>query len=289
MKPHLPLHALQAFAAVMRTGGMGRAAAELHVTHGAVSRQVARLQALIGRPLFDGPRNARRPTAEAERLWREIEPAFAMLEAAMTAHAPQGRRVRVSCLSTLATRWLIPRLPGFSAQWPDIGVEISESYAPLDRSLEGADVAIRMQAAGEAAPSGLLATPFMANAIGLIVAPGLEDWSNRPRLVSRSHPRAWEDWAARSDQPLPAGRPIAFDHQQTMIEAAIAGLGAAIAQSALVETDISEGRLIAPFGFHPDHAAFTAFTRTGDAPLAVKRLVEWLVGEGAVRTRRSAP
>ena len=95
MKPHLPLHALQAFAAVMRAGSMGRAAAELHVTHGAVSRQVARLQTLIGRPLFEGPRNARRPTAEAERLWRSgaaMDEKLAMVERALAALAGGKRR-----------------------------------------------------------------------------------------------------------------------------------------------------------------------------------------------------
>ena len=280
MKPHLPLHALQAFAAVMRAGSMGRAAAELHVTHGAVSRQVARLQTLIGRPLFEGPRNARRPTAEAERLWREIEPAFAILDGAMNAHAPRGRKVRVSCLSTVATRWLIPRLPRFAALWPDIVVELSESYAALDLSLEGADVAIRMSGAGASTPSGLVATSFMANAVGLIVAPGLNDWTGRARLVSRSHPSAWEDWSVRVGHAPPTDRPIAFDHQQTMLEAAIAGLGSAIALAALVEADIAEGRLVAPFGFVEDGATYAAFTRAGEAPLAVRRFVAWLVDEG---------
>ncbi len=104
----LPLKALQAFEAAMRLGGVGRAAERLGVTHGAVSRQIGQLQTLPGQPLFEGPRNARRPTAEAERLWAEIAPAFAALETAVSGRRPARRRVRVSCVSTLAARWLIP-------------------------------------------------------------------------------------------------------------------------------------------------------------------------------------
>ena len=75
--PALPLKALQAFEATMRLGGMGRAAERLGVTHGAVSRQIGLLQRTLGHALFEGPRNARRPTAEAEQLWNDIAPAFA--------------------------------------------------------------------------------------------------------------------------------------------------------------------------------------------------------------------
>lgn len=113
--PALPLKALQAFEATMRLGGVSRAAERLGVTHGAVSRQIGLLQRTLGHPLFEGPRNARRPTHEAERLWKEIAPAFAALEQAVAVRARAGRRVRVSCLSTLAARWLIPRLPEFAA------------------------------------------------------------------------------------------------------------------------------------------------------------------------------
>ena len=275
--PALPLKALQAFEATMRLGGMGRAAERLGVTHGAVSRQIGLLQRTLGHALFEGPRNARRPTAEAERLWREIAPAFAALEQAVAGRARAGRRVRVSCLSTLAARWLIPRLPAFAAANPGVVVELTESYAALDRTLGGADLAIRMLAADAPCPDGVEATPFMANSIGVVVVPG---GAPDVRLLSRSHLSAWADWTARTGQAAPAGGPVEFDHQQTMIEAALAGLGAAVSQRPLVEADLAAGRLVAPHGFVSDGAAFAAFHRGGETSPSARRLLAWLVEQG---------
>lgn len=280
MADPLPLKALQAFEATMRLGGVGRAAERLGVTHGAVSRQIGQLQAVLGQSLFEGPRNARRPTAEAERLWAEIAPAFAALETAVSGRRPARRRVRVSCVSTLAARWLIPRLPDFAAQAPDVAVELTESYAPLDRTLGGADLAIRMLAAGAKVPEGLTATPFMDNAFGLVVAAALAGTDAPRRLVSRSHPSAWTDWATRSGVPVPASPLVEFDHQQTMIEAAVAGLGAAVTQSALVEGDLAAGRLAAPHGFVADGACYAVFGRAAGVSAGARRFIAWLGTQG---------
>ena len=261
----------------MRLGGMGRAAERLGVTHGAVSRQIGRLQQTLGHALFEGPRNARRPTAEADRLWREIAPAFAALEQAVAGRGRAGKRVRVSCLSTLAARWLIPRLPAFAAAAPGVEVELTESYAPLDRSLGGADLAIRMLAPGQSCPDGVEATPFMDNALGVVVAPG---GAPPVRLAARSHPSAWANWTALTGHAAPEGGPIEFDHQQTMIEAAAAGLGLAVAQRPLVEADLAAGRLTAPHGFVSDGAVFAAFHRRGETGPATRRLLAWLAEQG---------
>ena len=281
----LPLKALHAFDAVMRLGGVGRAAERLGVTHGAVSRQIGLLQRSLGQPLFEGPRNARRPTVEAERLWGEIAPAFAALEAAVAQRGGGRRRVRVSCLSTLAARWLIPRLPDFAATAPEATIELTESYAPLDRTLGGADLAIRMWTPGAAVPEGLEAVAFMDNAIGLVVAPARGAGTRGARLVSRSHPGAWVNWSALSGQAVPPGGVVEFDHQQTMIEATVAGLGAAVAQRPLVEADIAAGRLVAPHGFVADGAVFAAFCRTNDLNPAARRFLDWLCAQGRSRAR----
>ena len=278
MTPHLPLKALQAFDAVMRTGSMSHAGEILGVTHSAVSRQVRALEDRLGLVLFAGPRNARRPTPDAERLWDEIRPAFDGLTAAVTARSTSSAPVRVSCLSTLAGRWLIPRL----ATWdhgPDI--QLSESYANLDRSLEGADLAIRMLPRKAEAPSGLTATAFMTNRSGPVVAPGVDPTQARP-LISRSHPQAIGDWTRRSDLPLGAASPpLIFDHQQSMIEACLAGLGVCVTQLPLVAADLAAARLVAPHGFDSDGAAFAVFHRTGGLAMSARRFIAWLVEQGA--------
>lgn len=283
----LPLKAMHAFDLVMRLGGIGRAAERLGVTHGAVSRQIGHLQTTLGLRLFQGPRNARRPTPEAEGLWAEIGPAFAQLEAAAHARMGSQKRLRVSCLSTLAARWLIPRLPGFAAAHPEIVVELSESYAAPARALDGADLAIRMLAEEARVPAGLTAIPFMDNAFGLVVAPHRAEDADR-RLVSRSHPGAWRDWAALSGQAVPDLPPVEFDHQQTMIQAAVAGLGVAVTQKALVEADLAEGRLTAPGGFVRDGAAYAVFHRSDEAGATARTFIAWLCGQDRMAPSDSA-
>lgn len=156
-------------------------------------------------------------------------------------------------------------------------MELTESYAALDRTLGGADVAIRMLAADAPCPEGLEATPYMANMIGMVIAPaGAPD----VRLLSRSHPSAWADWNALTGRAAPVGGPIEFDHQQTMIEATLAGLGAAVSQRPLVEADLAAGRLSAPHGFVSDGASFAAFHRRGEAGASARRLIEWLTDQG---------
>jgi LysR family transcriptional regulator, glycine cleavage system transcriptional activator len=282
--PAAPLRALRTFELVMRLGGVGRAAERLGVTHGAVSRQISQLQSYLGQTLFEGPRNARRPTAEAERLWREVAPTFAELEASMERRRGGGWRLRVSCLSTLAARWLIPRLPDFAAIAPELTIELTESYAALDRTLGGADLAIRMWLPDAPVPEGLDVLGFMDNAIGLVVAPARATALPEARLVSRSHPTSWTSWSLLSGQLVPTGGVIEFDHQQTMIEAAVAGLGAAVAQRPLVAADLHAGRLVAPYGFVADGAVFAVFSRTQDRTTAARRFLDWLGAQGAART-----
>lgn len=195
-RPVLPLTALRAFEATMRLGRMGAAAAELGVTHGAISRQIAVLQALLGARLFEGPRNARRPTPEAVALDAEIAPAFAMLADAVRRRTAGVGRVRLSCFSTLTARWLIPRLPRLAVAAPGVHLDLSESYAPPDRALDGGGLAIRMLVPGQT-PPGLVARPFMANPVGVVATPGVNALDLR-RLASRSHPSAWDDWSART-------------------------------------------------------------------------------------------
>lgn len=200
----LPLTALRAFDAVARRGGVGRAAEALGVTHGAISRQVGLLEARLGLPLLEGPRNARRLTGDGRRLAAEIAPAFARLEAAMETRVARPRPLVASCLSTLATRWLIPRLSALSGE-AGTAVELRESYASLTSEIEGCDLAIRMLSPDDVVPKGLIATPFMANEAGLVLAPGLA----RParRLLSRDPtPRPGQDGSARRRAGRTPGR-----------------------------------------------------------------------------------
>lgn len=138
-----------------------------------------------------------------------------------------------------------------------------------------------MLAAGAEPPPGLAAHRFMDNEIGPVLAPGLEAARAR-HLISRSHPSAIDDWTARTGHPLgDTCQPMLFDHQQTMIEACLAGLGVCVTQRPLIATDLASGRLIAPQGFTTDGAAFAVFHRTGQPNAQARRFLAWLSDQGA--------
>ena len=285
---HLPsFAALRAFEAFARRGRMSLAADELCVTHGAVSRQVRALQDWLGLVLVDGPKTDLRLTPAGHQLAEVLEQAFDDIEAGL----PRPRRetqavLRVSCLGTFAMRWLIPRLPRFYRDHPQIAVEIGESHAPVDFRSGGYDAAIRMQpVAGPAAPG---VTAFLADHQGPVLAPAL--WTGGsdiaaldtlPRLHTRTYPAGWPEWEARMGRP-PATETggTVFDHTFYMLAAASAGLGVAIGGWSLVQDDIADGQLLAPLGLIDTGLAYVYIRPPGRRDPAAQAFGNWLVEEG---------
>src|SRR3569832_929407 len=126
-RSQLPLTALRAFEAFARHGKMSLAADELCVTHGAVSRQVRSLEQLVGARLTQGPRNNLQLTDAGLKLARSLGAAFDEIERSfLELRASGDKEIHVSCVGTLAMKWLIPRLPAFhggALPQPDGGVE----------------------------------------------------------------------------------------------------------------------------------------------------------------------
>lgn len=286
-RPLPSLTGLRAFEAFARLGSMTAAAGELCVTHGAVSRQVHALEARLGVSLLDGPRHELRLTDAGRTLAQALTPAFAMIAAALPGASPAQELV-VSCLGTLAMKWLIPRLPAFHAMHPGVHVRIVESNAPVDFSRGGLHAAIRIEHGP--APEGVRVTPFMAHYHGPVLSPAL--WAEvggdlagmlaLPRLHSETFREAWANWAANAGAALPpAVTEREFEHNSYMLEAAAAGLGVAISPWAFAAADLELGRLVAPFGFEPisDRYVFLR-PKLADNPIA-EAFGAWLKAEGA--------
>jgi DNA-binding transcriptional LysR family regulator len=279
------LSALTAFEAFARHGRMTRAADELCVTHGAVSRQIKALEAQLGVTLIDGPRHALKLTPAGLTLAQGLTAAFGAIREALpaTAKGAEGRPLRLSCNGTFAMRWLIPRLHAFVERHPAIKVEIAESFAPVDFSDGAYDAAIRLTE--RETPDDQVETVLMRHAFGPVCAPGTGPVEPQARIVSRTHPPAWAEWSEASGIDLgPGAGPREFDHMFYMLEAAAAGLGVAVGSWPLVEQDIERGRLIAPLGFVPGRGRIGLFLpRRGQHP-GVAALRDWLVEEAAKLT-----
>lgn len=281
-----PLSALRAFEAFARRGRMTLAADELCVTHGAVSRQIRSLETAIGLDLTEGPRHRLKLTEAGQRLAAALSGAFDQVEHALAdLRTATHDELHLSCVGTLAIRWLIPRLSAFHARHPTVRVRVTESYAPVDFARERFDAAIRV---AETAPVvGAEAVAFLENFHGPVVAPDLvgdgpTGIEGLTRLTTGTRQTAWAEWESHSGISLPTPPDTQeFEHIFYTLEAAAAGLGVGLSPWVYVAGDVAAGRLAAPLGFASTPSRFWFLTPAGVAKPAVAAFRSWLIEEAA--------
>lgn len=254
--PLPPLNALRMFLVAARHLSFSRAAVELNVTHGAVSRQIRGLEAFLGVALFE--RQVRRVslTAEGQQLYAEASPALEQIGQAARAlmvRAPT-RAVRINARPSFAVRWLIPRLPAFVAQYPGIEPQLVTTLLPPGKAPEPFDIAIRRSV--EDWPEALKAQPFLEDELVAVAAPVLlkqkpvaepRSLAQHTLLVVKTRKQDWDDWKAHVGLPrLRPARRLQLDHSHIALQAAVDGLGFAITAVSLLGTDVAQGRLVCP-------------------------------------------
>jgi LysR family transcriptional regulator, glycine cleavage system transcriptional activator len=283
------LHSLRCFEAAARHQSMSRAADELHLTHGAISRQVRQVEAHLGAALFVRSHRRLTLTREGTVLAEATARALQTLRDGLTDVRRLGNGPLVlSCEPTLTLAWLIPRLARLDR---DLGLEVHvvQGGGPIDLLRDSVDVALRR---ADFDLEGHHVAPVMDEWLGPVCAPRLLAQVRRGAaldvLHTRTRPEAWAQWSAATGRRLPAGRRRSFDHFSTSIQAAIAGLGLAIGPCPLVHDELAARRLVAPFGFVPGELGYVLLSRRpfADDPRAA-RLLEWLRAEAA-RTQRRA-
>jgi LysR family glycine cleavage system transcriptional activator len=277
------LNALRAFEAMARTGRVTLAAEELHVTHSAVSRQVKALEAALGVRLFAGPKNRLELTAAGRELLPALTEAFDQIATAVRRTRSGAEDLHVAVNASISVKWLIPRLAGFQAQHPDVRLHLSElaAHATAHR---GAQAVVRL--APTSRLSDPLCTPFIRNALGAVMTPQVaarygDDPARAPRLAAATHPEAWSIFAELAGIELPPAAERPFAHVHFALDAALAGLGAAVVSWPFCEADIAAGRLVAPLGFRRSESAFALLAAPGAESRALSRFRDWLVAEGA--------
>ena len=250
-----PLTALRAFEAVARHLSMARAAEELHVTPGAVSQQIKQLEGFLGQPLFQRGKVLALSEAAASVL-PLLSDAFDRLERATHQLRPAGHDgpLTVSTPPAFAARWLVPRLEDFQTRHPEIGLRLLATRRLVDFSLEDVDCAVRF---GDGQYPGLKVERMMPEAIIPVAVPALAaeistvaDIARKPLLDDASHTlgEAFMDWATWfTSQGVAWEAPLRikyFEESNLTIQAALSGLGVALAWRTLVEDDLKAGRLI---------------------------------------------
>ena len=277
------LNALRAFEAMARTGRVTLAAEELSVTHSAVSRQVKALERSLGVRLFTGPKNRLELTAAGHELLPALSEAFDQIAAAVRRVRTGSEDLHIAVNASLSVKWLIPRLAGFQAAHPDIRLHLSELAAHAT-SHRGAQAVVRIVPLARADDPNC--TAFIRNALGAVMSPDMAarcgaDPLKAPRLAAATHPEAWPIFAEHAGIELPPANERPFPHVHFAMDAALAGLGAAVVSWPLCVNEVEQGQLVAPLGFLTSGSAFAMLTAPGAESRALDRFRAWLVAEGA--------
>jgi LysR family glycine cleavage system transcriptional activator len=258
----LSLGCLRAFEAVARRSSFRAAADELHLTQPAISRQIQSLEDELGAALFlRGTRHVEL-TGAGYALLRSVAPWIQQLDATVRQIRTAGHRqqVNVTTFASFASLWLLPRLPHFQREHPDIDIRIVAHDGWSDPDDPQIDLALRYchpkdapsqaQAlfgdvvAPVASPS-LCASTRLARPADLAAHTLLEEDDHRPS----GEFLGWRHWLRQHGQPVLEPRRwlfLNFAHQQ--IQAALAGQGVALARLALIADMLARGELIEAFG-----------------------------------------
>ncbi|NDK38669.1 LysR family transcriptional regulator [Pseudoxanthomonas gei] len=285
------LNALHAFESAARLGSVTRAAGELHVTHGAVSRQIKALEAELGQPLFARHGRGLALTHAGLRLRDATGTAFQQLEASWSSlrrdSAPSA--LVLGCPGSVLARWVIPRLPRLAVELPGLNLHLVVNEGEFDPALAGLDAALLL--AEPPFHQGWQVQELATESIGPVVSPryaGFASLRGQPPaalleeslLHTSSRPQAWPAWAsANALEPGSLDLGAGFEHLYYLLEAAVAGLGVAIAPQPLVSADLAAGRLVAPWGFVQAPGRWVLCCRRGSVDGRITLLGEWLQRE----------
>jgi len=249
------LHALHCFDVASRSASFTEAARNLHLTHGAISRQIRALETTLGVRLFVRGGRHIALTADGAALKQVTARAFGILhEGIAEMQRRQERPLVLSCEPTLALQWLIPRISGLYDAHPELVLHIESSGGPIDFARTGVDLAIRRQDFPIA--PGITCEPLMDEWLGPVCSPAYAKKLRGKHAVqavtllhTRSRPHAFRDWAKATPRHVQAKRELTFGHFGLSLQSAVAGLGLAIGPYPLVADALQTGQLAAPFGF----------------------------------------
>ncbi|MDR2305624.1 MAG: LysR family transcriptional regulator [Paucimonas sp.] len=283
-----PLNALRAFEATARLNSVSQAAEALHVTHGAVSRQIKVLEEHLGVVLFVKDGRGVKLTDAGVRLRDASFEAFDRLRAAcaeLSRDAGEAPFV-LGCSGSLLARWFIPRLGRLKADLPELRLHLSAGEGDLDPRRPGLDALLVY--AEPPWPADMQVHVLAEERIGPVMSPRFEGYQRLQAapavallretvLHTTSRPQAWPVWAAQHGlAPDALNQGQAFEHLYYLLEAAVAGLGVAIAPQPLVADDLKAGRLVAPWGFSPTQAALALWVPRRAADGRAEQLAQWL-------------
>jgi LysR family glycine cleavage system transcriptional activator len=250
---HLPpMAALRTFEAAARHQNFSRAADELHLTHGAISRQIKALERALGVALFHRKSRGVQLTEPGRALAATVRHAMDRITRGIEeVRCRPQRALTVSVLPAFATHWLIPRLADFDSRHPDIDINIRASPLLTDFASEDVDLAVRY---GGGKWPGVRAVLLADEEVFPVCSPRFNDGRLPKTLGQLAKSRLlhtplqpWDQWFEALDvaaPPPPGG--MTFAETDILLLAAIAGLGIALSRRLLAQPELDAGRLVRP-------------------------------------------
>ncbi|HET9818921.1 MAG TPA: LysR substrate-binding domain-containing protein [Rhodanobacteraceae bacterium] len=281
------LNALHVFVAAARTQNLTRAAERLHLTVSALSHQIRLLEERVDCALFvRGPRGLKL-TAVGQRMFDHVAPHLDAIESALKPLcARNDNALSLSAMPSMASSWLLPRLPRFVTQHPEIELNLDSSIDLVDFADGRFDAALRY---GTGNWPGLVVESLLEEWLTPVASPSLLAGRKRPRLEELGElpllcpEDPWEEWFALHGGKPPQRYAASFTDSESRQRAAVEGIGVALGRTTMVRPLIETGQLVALFPelmkarrwhylVYPErsrkHAGFIAFR-------------EWLVDEAA--------
>ena len=287
VRPHLPLNALRAFEASARHLSFTRAAIELCVTQAAISHQVKGLETRLGVQLFRRLPRGLALTDEGQALLPALAESFDRIAELVEglAEGTAAQLLSVAAVGTFATGWLLPRLPAFRAAHPRVDLRLFTNNNRVDLAGEGLDYAIRF---GSGAWHGTEALPLIETPLTPLCAPALARALREPGdllalpLLRSYRADEWPRWFAAAGIAPPTLRGPVFDSSLAMAEAAMQGLGVALAPPAMLARHLDAQALVRPFALEVATGRYWLTwlqSRTPSPAMATFR--EWIMAESA--------
>lgn len=251
-----PLNPLRAFEAAARHLSFTRAADELGVTQGAVSRHIRALEDRLGFPLFERTAQGLRLEQGGRVYAQVLRDSFTRIARATdNLVATQNHSVlTIRGYTTFFIRWLIPRLPEFQIAHPDMEVRLVAATDPVDFDRDAVDIGIRygnghwrgwrsdllfMDDLFPVCGAGYLSSRDVGSPVALLTGSTL--------LHHNLRSSDWSDWFAAAGIDQTRHNNLYFEDLSIIYECARANLGIAIGQRAYIEDDLAAGRLVRPF------------------------------------------
>jgi len=281
------LNGLRAVEAVGRLGSLRAAAGELGVSTGAVSQQVIKCEAQLGKAVFDRTSRGVVPTAFGRELLGQLTSGFRILDGAVgLSHRHSDSILTISVAPVLAAKWLVPRLADYQRSHPDIQVRLDASVTMVDPDASDIDIALRV---GKGDWPGVASDFLLLQEVFPVCAPDMAARIREPRdLLALPIVRdansviSWDVWLkpfALAEKDLKEGN--TFTDAALALDAAIAGQGVMLAWQTLAHYALSVGQLVAPF---PERAAtglayWLVTSATRREPAKVRDFRQWIKRE----------